>query len=245
MKVSAIHIEKERQAAPPANHLFPVFLKLESLRVLLVGAGKVGEEKLGALLKNSPSAKVTVVAREISTAVRQLAGSYQLVLKEKEFSEDDLDNTDLVITALNDTDASRRLRDAARKRGLLVNAADKPELCDFYLGAIVQKGPVKIAISTNGQSPTMAKRLKEMLNEALPDDLAEATHNLHLIRENLKGDFEEKVRRLNEITRPLMQDASTEKLSQKGTRLRRIAFGVIFALAFMAIGHLLSRYLFY
>jgi siroheme synthase-like protein len=87
----------------------------------------------------------------------------------------------------------------------LVNVADKPELCDFYLGSIVQKGNLKIAISTNGKSPTIAKRIKEVLNETLPEEIDNLLDNMQNIRNKIKGDFTEKVKQLNEITKKLSQ----------------------------------------
>ena len=93
--------------------------------------------------------------------------------------------------------------DAKAKRKL-VNVADKPALCDFYLSSVVQKGSVKIAISTNGKSPTVAKRLKEVLAGLLPDEMESMLENIQLIRETLKGDFEDKVKQLNELTKGLV-----------------------------------------
>jgi siroheme synthase-like protein len=90
-----------------------------------------------------------------------------------------------------------------------VNVADTPELCDFYLGSIVQKGNLKIAISTNGKSPTIAKRIKEVLNETIPDEINDLLNNMQSIRDKMSVDFAEKVKRLNELTKTL-----TEKTNQ-------------------------------
>jgi siroheme synthase-like protein len=78
--------------------------------------------------------------------------------------------------------------------------ADTPDLCDFYLGSIVKKGDLKIAISTNGKSPTLSKRMRQYLEEAIPDDIQELLDNLRLLRDQLKGDFEYKVKELNKVT---------------------------------------------
>jgi precorrin-2 dehydrogenase/sirohydrochlorin ferrochelatase len=83
----------------------------------------------------------------------------------------------------------------------LINVADTPELCDFYLGGVVTKGDLKIAISTNGKSPTLAKRIREMLEEAIPENINDLLENLNKLRKSLKGDFESKVEQLNEITK--------------------------------------------
>jgi precorrin-2 dehydrogenase / sirohydrochlorin ferrochelatase len=77
-------------------------------------------------------------------------------------------------------------------------------LCDFYLGSIVTKGDLKIAISTNGKSPTFSKRFRMMLEEVLPDELPQVLNNLRTIRDNLKGDFNYKIKKLNEITENLI-----------------------------------------
>jgi siroheme synthase-like protein len=121
------------------NQLFPVFLKLNNLHTVLIGAGNVGLEKLTALLGNSPKARVTIVAKEFEPGVHTLAGKYEGVsVAQKAFVDTDLDNADLVIAATNDNQLNEYIRSSAHERKLLVNIADKPDLCDFYLGSIVQ-----------------------------------------------------------------------------------------------------------
>lgn len=217
------------------NHLFPVFLKLENLRVLVVGAGNVGLEKLRAVLQNSPLAAVTVVATQISGGVKAFAAMHPTVsLAEKAFAESDLDNVDLVIVAVDNRDTSRAIQQTAKKRGLLVNVADTPELCDFYLSSIVQKGSIKIAISTDGKSPTIAKRLKEILQVAIPDEMNNVLDNLQVIRKRMNGSFSDKVKKLDAITKVLVEE--DQKESQKW---KKIATYIVLAFAFMLIGHLI------
>ena len=193
-------LKSKDQAPGEGNHLFPVFLKLEELEVLLVGAGNVGLEKLQAILHNAPATRVHVVAAEVSEGVKAFAAAYPAVnILQKEFDDADLLEKDVVIVAVNNKEISRVIRDSAKERKLLVNVADTPELCDFYLGSIVQKGSVKIAISTNGKSPTMAKRLKEVLQHALPNELNGIVDNLHTIRTRLNGNFAHKVKKLDAL----------------------------------------------
>lgn len=183
------------------NTLFPVFLKLEFLDVLIVGGGKVGLEKLRAILANSPGASVTIVSDKLIPEIVELTQSFPNVKRiQRRFHKRDLRQKDLVILALNDIEETGRIRFLARKKRILVNAADKPGLCDLYLGAIVKKGDLKIAISTNGKSPTLAKRLREVLEDVFPEDMQEVLQNLENIRRNLKGDFAGKIRELNRIT---------------------------------------------
>ena len=113
---------------------------------------------------------------------------------------------DIVIAAVNDRTISEQVVTDAKQKGKLVNAADKPDLCDFYLSSVVQKGNLKIAISTNGKSPTIAKRIKEFLNDTLPGELDSLLDNMQNIRNKITGDFTEKVKQLNEITQKLTED---------------------------------------
>ena len=188
------------------NELYPIFLKVHQLNVLVVGAGKVGLEKLSFLLKSSPRAHVTVVAKEVWEEVRTLADQHpHITLITDAYHEKYLAGKHIVIAATNDTVINRQIHADAKERYLLVNVADTPELCDFYLGGIVTKGNVKVAISTNGKSPTTAKRLRQLLEEAIPDDINEMVENLHLYRDTLKGDLEYKVEALNKLTKGLLE----------------------------------------
>jgi siroheme synthase, N-terminal domain len=187
------------------NELFPVFLQLNRLHTLLVGGGSVALEKLTALLGNSPEATITLVAKEISSTVRAYAKNYPGVrLFERVFEPQDLQGIDLVVVASNNAALNQRIRRECRERRLLVNVADKPDLCDFYLGSVVKKGNLKLGISTNGKSPTIAKRLKDLLNEALPEEIDETLNYMSQLREMLKGDFTEKVKALNAHTASLL-----------------------------------------
>ncbi len=188
------------------NQLFPVFLKLNELHTVLIGAGNVGLEKLNAVLNNSPLAKVTVIAEEVSAEVYQLVSNFpQVVVRKKAFTEDDLNHADLVIVATNNPSLNTYIRQIAKQHNLLLNVADKPDLCDFYLGSIVQKGDLKIAISTNGKSPTVAKRIKEVLNDNLPQEIDITLQQMSQLRDTLSGDFNQKVKKLNEITSVLVE----------------------------------------
>ncbi len=188
------------------NHLYPIFLKVHELNVLLVGGGFVATEKLEFLLKSSPLAQVTVVSREFRPEFLEVASKAENVtLIEDLYHEKYLGGKHLVIGATDNKAVNRQIRDEAKERFLLVNIADTPELCDFYLGGIVTKGNLKIAISTNGKSPTTAKRLRQLLEEVLPEEIDDLLENLNAYRATLKGDFEYKVKAMNEITESLVR----------------------------------------
>jgi uncharacterized protein len=222
------------------NELFPVFLKLENLTVLIVGGGKVGLEKLHAVVNNSPATAITLVAEEVSHAIKTLAEDHPNVQwYERSYDETDIEGHDIVIVAVNDREISGLIHAQAKRQGKLVNVADTPDLCDFYLSSIVKKGNLKLAISTNGKSPTAAKRIKEVLNEALPEELDEVINNLHQVRNKLNGNFEYKVKKLNALTKILVENDAS--LSEK--RWRRIASYSVGAFALMLIGHFIFSYI--
>jgi precorrin-2 dehydrogenase/sirohydrochlorin ferrochelatase len=190
------------------NNLFPVFLKLEELETLIVGGGNVGLEKLTALLKSSPAAGVTIVAAQIRNEIKDIAsGNKKIKLVERNFRVRDLQHKDIAILATDDKKLHEKIRGLARKRRILINVADTPTLCDFYLGSVVTKGNIKIGISTNGKSPTIAKRMREFFEEALPEDTEALLNNMQGIRDRIKGDFSEKVKTLNDITSSWLKDS--------------------------------------
>ena len=195
---------KPTAESPQRNELYPVFLKLQNLQVLIVGGGNVGLEKLSFMLKSSPNANVEVVAPQFLPELEDLASHHPSVkLTSKKFNRWMLRKRNMVIACTDDLKVNKRIYDLCRKKYLICNIADTPPLCDYYLGGIVTKGNVKIAISTNGKSPTTAKRLREFFEEVIPEDINKMVENLNEYRKTLKGNFEEKVQLMNEITESL------------------------------------------
>ncbi len=190
------------------NPLYPIFLKLHNLKMLIVGAGEVGYEKLFFILKSSPEANITVVAPWVSPKLEKLLSKadYKVTIIKREFAVTDIANHDLIVAATNIRELNHEVQRAAKAAGKLINVADTPELCDFYLGSIVTRGPLKVAISTNGQSPTFAKRFRQVLEATLPEDVGDLLDNLKEIRDQLTGDFNAKVKALNEATASLLAE---------------------------------------
>ena len=165
------------------NELFPIFLKLKQLNVLIVGGGNVGLEKLSAILANSPDAHVTVLALSIKQEIFDLQKKHPyLTVIQKKYDAEYLTDRQLVLVATDDKSLNISIKKEAEKHNILCNVADTPDFCDFYLGSVVQKGSLKIGISTDGKSPTVAKRIKEVLNETFPDDLEELLQKIWKIR---------------------------------------------------------------
>ncbi|MFD2162037.1 TSUP family transporter [Paradesertivirga mongoliensis] len=223
------------------NTLFPIFLKLENLTTLIVGGGYVATEKLTALFQNSPQAVVRLVATQISPEVKSLITRHNIHFEERAFSPTDLEGIDLAIIAIDDKNTSAEIHSACLESGVLTNVADKPELCDFYLSSIVQKGNLKIAISTNGKSPTIAKRVKEVLTEAIPPEMEDVLDNMEKIRQRLGGDFSDKVRQLNDITSVLA--VKTEPETRQHKKLVHYLLYSGAAICLMVLGHLFFTYI--
>jgi len=186
------------------NQLYPIFLKVTELNTLIVGGGNVAFEKLTFLLKSSPEAKVTMVSPMFHEDTVALATKHKVEMIEEVYNSSFLENMHIVIATTDIEEVNKNVHSDCKERNILVNLADNPPYCDFYMGGIVTKGNVKIAISTNGKSPTMAKRLRQFFEDVLPADINELTENLNEYRKSIKGDFEQKVETLNEFTKGLI-----------------------------------------
>jgi uncharacterized protein len=240
------HIDNKEKITESGNNLFPVFLKLEDLSVLIVGGGNVGLEKLNAILGNSPATKVKLIAIQIKDEIKKIADTNNnLTLFERPFEVSDLNDIDVVVVAVNDPEASQRIRHDAKQKGKLVNVADQPNLCDFYLSSVVKKGNLKIAISTNGKSPTIAKRLKEVINNMIPDEMDDVLDNMQTIRNGINGDFSEKVKQLNELTKVLVAKQIDLEAAPKPEekKWQKVVKYCLLAFLFMILGHTLLSYI--
>ena len=143
--------------------LFPMFLKLEGRRCLVVGAGKVGEPKIGGLLETG--ARVHVVALDASPSVREWARAGKIELELRAYSPADLEGAFLAVVATNSSGLNQRVYDEAQRRGVLCNVVDVPDLCDFFYPAVVRRGDLQIAVSTSGQSPSLAQKIRQQLEK--------------------------------------------------------------------------------
>ncbi|MEP0131460.1 MAG: bifunctional precorrin-2 dehydrogenase/sirohydrochlorin ferrochelatase [Eudoraea sp.] len=186
------------------NNLYPIFLKSRSLHILIVGGGNVAEEKLAFLTKSSPDAKITMVSPMFREKTLKLAANYDVELIRSTYNTEFLNGKHLVIATTNKPGINLQVYNDCRSMDKLVNVADNPPYCDFYMGGIVTKGNVKIAISTNGKSPTTAKRLRQFFEDVIPEDISRMVQNLNSYRKTIKGNFEQKVDRMNEVTENLV-----------------------------------------
>jgi precorrin-2 dehydrogenase / sirohydrochlorin ferrochelatase len=184
--------------------LFPMFLKLSARLCLVVGAGIVAESKIASLLE--AGGRVRVVAPEATPQVRSWARLKHIEWHRRPFQPDDLEGTFLVIAATSSTELHERIFEEARRRGVLCNVVDVPALCDFYYPSVVQRGALQIAISTAGQSPALAQRLRKELEDQFGPEYAEWVTQLGEARDRLHSAklHPEKRKRL------LHEDASDE-----------------------------------
>lgn len=187
------------------NTLYPIFLKTNQLHFLVVGGGFVALEKLEFLFKSSPDAKVTLASPMVREETQAFIADKDVQVIKQKFRPRFLRNKHIVIATTDNPKVNERVYKLCRKRNLLVNVADNPPLCDFYMGGIVTKGNLKIAISTNGKSPTLAKRLRQWLEGFLPEETDALLDKLYVYRNRLKGDFEQKIAAMNTLTAKLLE----------------------------------------
>jgi len=163
--------------------LFPAFLKLADRRVLVVGAGKAGESKIADLLDTG--ATIKVLALRANETVHEWARSGLVELEERAFATNDLRNCFLVVAATSSPILNELVFFEARRRGVLCNVVDVPEKCDFYYPAVVKRGDLQIAISTAGQSPSLAQRLRHQLERQFGPAYAEWVAQLGATRRDV------------------------------------------------------------
>jgi precorrin-2 dehydrogenase/sirohydrochlorin ferrochelatase len=138
-----------------------MFMKLEGKRCLVVGAGNVGEPKIGGLMDTG--ARVRVIALQASETVHDWARAGKITLELRAFAAEDLDGAFLAVVATASRALNGSIYREAQRRGVLCNVVDVPEFCDFYYPAVVRRGDLQIAISTNGQSPALSQKLRQQL----------------------------------------------------------------------------------
>ena len=156
--------------------LFPMFMKLTGKQCLVVGAGKVGEPKIGGLIDTG--VRLHVIAIEASSQVREWADAGQIDLELRAFTACDLDGKFLAVAATASGTLNELIYREAQRRGVLCNVVDVPEYCDFFYPAVVRRGDLQIAISTAGQSPSLAQKLRQQLERQFGPGYAEWVEQL-------------------------------------------------------------------
>jgi precorrin-2 dehydrogenase/sirohydrochlorin ferrochelatase len=197
--------------------LFPIFLKLTGRPCIVIGAGNLAESKIESL--QAANASVTVVAPHASARIVAMAESGEIAWHQREYATGDLAGQFLVVAATNVPAVNRAVFAEAEAAGILINAVDDPPFCDFYFPSVVRRGDLQIAISTAGESPALAQRLRKEINALLPLDSGDWLAELgNLRREVLQ------LEPLNDARKQLLhQLASREVCGYDGCPSRTIA----------------------
>lgn len=195
------------------NQLFPVFLQDNRLNILIVGGGAIAKEKTDKILRSSPDAGITILSKTIDNDFSSfLCHHPQIRILVKKFEANDVAGYQLILAATDNRALNEEIAMAAKNKNILFNAADMPNICDFFLGAEVRKGALLMAISTNGKSPLIAVRLREYFEQILPEELDDVIRFLHAYRETLKSDFDTKIKKLRALT-AVLEPGTTDSFS--------------------------------
>jgi precorrin-2 dehydrogenase / sirohydrochlorin ferrochelatase len=202
------------------TNLFSMFLKLEGRQCLVVCAGKIGEPKIGGLLETG--ARIRVVSLDASPAVREWARAGKIELELRPFADEDLDGAFLAVVATNSRTLNERVYREAQKRGVLCNVVDVPDLCDFFYPAVVRRGDLQIAVSTAGQSPSLAQKIRQQLEKQFGPGYAAWVAELGETRKLILASDLDKERKLELLhslaSREALEAAlaETHELAEKG-----------------------------
>ena len=200
--------------------LFPIFVKLEGRLVVVIGGGSVAEAKIPGML--SAGARVRLLAPSITPQIAQWVRFGKIDWLPKEFEAADLNGAFLVIAATSAPGVNEAVFREAEARGLFCNAVDDIEHCHFYYGAVVQRGDLQIAISTNGKSPALAQRLRKELELELAPEYEVWVQWLGAAREALRasGPSSESTKKLlHELaSRPMFQEFLRQANRRPGHR---------------------------
>lgn len=199
-------LEDQDQRRPS---LLPIFLDLEKKGVLLVGGGAAALEKLEKLWPSK--ARIQVVARRLTPAMRQRLLELGVAFAERAFEESDLEGQFLLISAVTDPRTHAELSALARAKNILVNTVDAPESTDFYFGAQVERGPLQLAISTQGLFPGVARALRLWLEAAFPAELEEELSELVALRHLARTRIPDPVKRMQALRTQLSLWLSPEE----------------------------------
>jgi precorrin-2 dehydrogenase/sirohydrochlorin ferrochelatase len=205
--------------------LFPMFMKLEGRSCLVVGAGTVGEPKISSLI--AAGASIRVIALQSTAAVAEWAREGSISWEARAFEFADLDGMFMVIAATNSRESNAAIFNEARQRNILCNVVDDPDYCDFYYPAVVRRGDLQLAVSTNGKSPALAQRIRRELEVEFGPEYGEWLEQLGKVRQELfasKIDPEERKRLLHRLaSREGFEEAQTAGFNIELISLEKIS----------------------
>jgi len=192
--------------------LFPMFLKLDGRKVLVVGGGKVGESKIAGLLETG--SQIRVVALEATPTVHEWARAGKMQLELRAYRAGDLENVFLAVIATSSRALNEEIYRKAQARSVLCNVVDVPDLCDFYYPSVVRRGDLQIAISTSGKSPSLAQKIRQQLEKQFGPGYAEWVAELGETRQLILASDLNKERKLDLLHSLASRDAVKAALAE-------------------------------
>jgi len=199
--------------------LFPILVKLKGKKCVVVGAGKIAAAKAAGLLTSG--ARVVVIGPRAADWIQSQARAGRVIWHRRRFVVADLEHAFLVIAATNSNATNEAVYRACVMRGVLCNVVDVPERCDFFYPAVVRRGPLQIAISTDGRSPALARRLRIELERQFGPEYGQWVEHVGKIRRKILGQdlaAGERRRRLDQIA---SEESFEQFLRYRGSRKRR------------------------
>ncbi|HHY40403.1 MAG TPA: bifunctional precorrin-2 dehydrogenase/sirohydrochlorin ferrochelatase [Syntrophaceticus sp.] len=191
--------------------LYPVFLNLENKKCLVVGGGSVAERKISALLQCG--CEITVVSPSLTPALQKMVEHGDISYRKGVYQEKDLDGVYLVISATDDAQLNSLVAGDCNRRNIMVNVVDDPDHCSFFVPSVVQRGALKIAISTGGKSPKLAKIIREELEKEFGLQFEEFVEFIGKMRERIIAEVDDPQLR-NQILKGLVDHHTLDLIKQ-------------------------------
>ena len=193
------------------NNLLPFFINQKNFDFLILGGGHLVLNRLFLIQKNFTFTSVSIISDNIEKAIKiNYIINKKIKLIKIFLNKKEIEKTDILILAEDNFFILEKIWKEAKKFGKIINFSDFPSFCDFYFGSLLKKVNLQISISTNGKSPTLSKRFRDLLSEVLTKDISLILDRLYAIRKKLKGNLSYKMRVLNIIT----SESIREKLNR-------------------------------
>ncbi|MBI2428883.1 MAG: uroporphyrinogen-III C-methyltransferase [Ignavibacteriales bacterium] len=194
------------------NTLYPIFLKVEQKPVLVIGGGKIAEQKVSGLLE--VNATVTVIAPKLTTRLETLSGAGNIFVQKREYRRGDVEGFTLVFASTNNPAVHKEIFDEAISQNIPVNVVDVPDLCNFYLASVFRNGDLKVAVSTNGKSPTLGKIIRDRIAAEFGKGYPELLDTLGDIRPYVHSAYAKTEKRKEVLERIVDEELKKKLLSR-------------------------------